>query len=74
MTLYLWPYVLVDRQKCTKEFQPPVLYKMLDGKKAKKANQPCRCTQINSGPKKFSLCLNSKSMSEKREDGKGKTQ
>ena len=28
----------------------------------------------NRGPKKFSLCLNSKSMREKREGGKGKTQ
>ena len=29
---------------------------------------------FNRGPKKFSLCLNSKSMREKREGGKGKTQ
>ena len=28
----------------------------------------------NRGPKKFSLCLNSKGLREKREDGKGKTQ
>ena len=26
------------------------------------------------GPKKFSLCLNSKGLREKREDGRGKTQ
>ena len=29
---------------------------------------------FNRGPKKFSLCLNSKGLREKREDGKGKTQ
>ena len=28
----------------------------------------------NIGPKKFSLCLNIKSLREKKEDGKGKTQ
>ena len=28
----------------------------------------------NRGPKKFSLCLNIKSLREKKEDGKGKTQ
>ena len=27
----------------------------------------------NRGPKKFSLCLNSKGLREKRDDGKGKT-
>ena len=31
-------------------------------------------SQTNRVPKKFSLCLNSKSMREKREGGKGKTQ
>ena len=29
---------------------------------------------FNRGPKKFSLCLNSKGLEEKRKDGKGKTQ
>ena len=44
---------------------------MLEG--TGKENNSFLIGTFNRGPKKFSLCLNSKSMREKREDGKGKT-
>ena len=34
----------------------------------------CENPNLYGGPKKFSFCLNSKSMRKKREGGKGKTQ
>ena len=37
-------------------------------------NREFDCCRENRGSKKFSLCLNSKSMREKREGEKGKTQ